>query len=347
MKLAIVGLPQSGRSTLFAALTGARGLGNDAGHARTDERIAAVSVLDERVTFLSEAFHPQKTTYAKIEYLLPAEIPGGAGRSDASLWNQVRTCDALLHNVRNFVSAMGDPPAPQADLRMLEEEMILNDLAVTEKRLERMELDLKRGRKPDGDEYPLLQACKELLDQGLPLRQNPDLATAPSLRGFTFLSAKPVLVIINNDDEDEAVPDGAAGLNGLDCLVVRGRLEKDIAGMTPEEAEEFQEAYHIHESALDRVIRGSFALLRRISFFTVGEDEVRAWPIVAGTSAVDAAGEVHTDIRKGFIRAEVFTYEDFKTHGNVHELKKAGLIRLEGKEYTVKDGDIVHFRFNV
>lgn len=347
MKLGLVGLPQSGKSTAFTALTGARGENKDHGSSRGDMRIATITVLDERVDFLTNIYKPKKITYAKIEYLLPSKIPASSVKSDGGVWNQARPCDALLHVVRNFKGPGGSPATPEQDFWQLEEEMVLSDLMVTEKRLERIELDKKRGKKPEGDEVSLLKSCQEYLGNGQPLRQIPELASKPVLKGFTFLSAKPMLVIINNDDEDEALPEWDRKPEAMEMLVVRGRLEMDIASMSPDEAEEFIDAYHIQESALDRVIKSSYRLLNRISFFTVISDEVRAWSITAGTPALEAAGTVHSDMQKGFIRAETLSFEDLETCGTFQEAKKAGLVRLEGKEYEVKDGDIINFRFNL
>jgi GTP-binding protein YchF len=347
MKIGIIGLPQAGKSTIFAALTGARGAEGDHS-SRKDLRIAVVTVFDDRIDFLSRMYQPKKTTYAKIEYLLPPETgsAGGAG-SEGAVWNQIRTCDALLHVVRNFEGTLGTSPTSEQDFRRLEEEMILNDLVVAEKRMERIELDRKRGKAPEAEETSLVQACGQVLERGMPLRSDPGLASAPLLKGFAFLSAKPMLILVNNDDEDETPPIWDQRPEGVDLFVVRGSLEKEIASLPVEEAKVFLEAYHIQESALDRVIRHSFHILNRISFFTVGLDEVRAWPIPEGTPALEAAGSVHSDIQQGFIRAEVVAYEDLKTHGGFNEAKKAGLVRLEGKGYQVKDGDIITFRFNV
>ena len=348
MKLGIAGLPQSGKSTIFAALTGARGGEEFYGSSRAETKIATITVLDERVDFLSRLYKPKKTTYTKIEYLLPSKIPAASqARSDGGTWNQLRMCDAILHTVRNFTGSAGSPPTPDRDFWQIEEEMILNDLVVAEKRIERIELDRKRGKKVQDREYSLVKSCCDHLETGEPLRKIPELASDPLLRGFTFLSAKPELVIINNDDEDEAIPEWDQTPKGIDLIVVRGRLEMDNASMTPEEAQEFLEAYHIQESALDRLIKSSYHLLNRISFFTVGSDEVKAWSVSAGTPALDAAGAIHSDIQKGFIRAEVLNFEDLKAHGSFNEAKKAGLVRLEGKEHEVKDGDIINFRFNV
>lgn len=348
MRLGLVGLPQSGKTTIFAALTGARGDPQAQAAARGDTRIVTVTVADSRLRFLSDLVGPKKTIFAKIEYLLPSQIPvSSPEKAEAGVWSQVRICDGLLHVVRNFTAPGGPAPVPQEDFRRLEEKMVLNDLAVAEKRIERIDLDRKRGKLPEGEEPALLSACREVLEGGMPLRSRTDLASNPALRGFTFLSAKPVLLIINNDDEDEAPPAWDRPPEGVQSLVVRGRLEMDIASLSPEEAEEFIEMYHIQESALDRVIRSSYQTLNQISFFTYGGEEVRAWPIRAGSPALEAAGEVHSDMQKGFIRAEVLPFEELKTFGSFAEARKAGKMRLEGKDYPVQDGDIITFRFHV
>lgn len=345
MKLGIIGLPQSGKSTIFAALTGARG---EEQASRADQRIGVVRVADERVDFLTKVFAPKKTTYAQVEYLLPSKIATGVpSKTENVMWNQVRACDGLIHVLRNFQGSGGPPPVPEDDFWRLEEEMILYDLMVAEKRIERMELDSRKGKKPDDEEYTLLKSCRDVLESSLPLRARPELASAPALKGFTLLSAKPQLMIINNDDEDEEMPEWKNRPEGEQMLVVRGRIEMEIAAMSPEEAEDFLVEYHIEKSALDRVIRGSYRLLDLVSFFTVVHDEVRAWTITSGTSALKAAGAVHSDMEKGFIRAEVLSFDGLKEYGSFQEAKKAGVVRLEGKEYVVQDGDIINFRFNI
>ncbi|MBW1806231.1 MAG: redox-regulated ATPase YchF [Deltaproteobacteria bacterium] len=348
MKLGIIGLPQCGRSTIFDALTGARGEDETLKQSRKDQRIGTVKVMDERVDNLSGMYKPKKITYAQVEYLLPSDILSGtSSKSESAAWNQARVCDALIHVVRNFKDAGGMAPTPEKDFRGLEEEMILSDLAVAEKRIERIEADLKRGRKKDEEEYSLVRSCCELLEEGRPLRMNPELVIAPQLKGFTFLSAKPHLVIINNDEDNESLPEWGTIPEGFELLAVRGRLEMEIASMLPEEAGEFLVEYNIGSSALDRVIKSSYETLNLISFFTVGDDEVKAWTIGKGTPALEAAGAVHSDIQKGFIRAEVLAYSDLQEYGSFKEARKAGHVRLEGKEYTVLDGDIINFRFNV
>jgi GTP-binding protein YchF len=311
---------------------------------RKDQRITMVRVMDDRVDFLSGLYKPKKTTYANVEYLLPSEVMSG---SENVNWGQARVCDALIHVVRNFRDTGGLEPESEEDFRRLDDEMILNDLMVAEKRVERIELDLKRGKRPNDDEYSLVKTCIELLESGRPLRINPELAMSPLLKGFTFLSAKPQLVIINNDDEDETLPDWKYQEEKIEILAVRGGLELEISSLPEEEAREFMVEYHIEKSALDRVINHSYSIMNLLSFFTVGSDEVRAWTIHSGTRAPEAAGVVHSDMQKGFIRAEVVSFDDFREYGNFKEAKGAGRVRLEGKEYIVRDGDIINFMFNV
>jgi ribosome-binding ATPase YchF (GTP1/OBG family) len=263
------------------------------------------------------------------------------------MWNQARVCDTLIHVIRNFQAPGGINPAPEEDFKRIEEEMILNDLAVVEKRTERIEADLKRGKKPHEEEYSLIQSCKELLEDGRPLRINNDLAGSPVLKGFTFLSAKPQLVIFNNDDDNESMPDWKSRQENIVMHTVRGRLEMEIAEMSIEDASEFLTEYNIKESVLDRIIRSSYEILNLISFFTVGDDEVKAWTIKKDTKALEAAGEIHSDIQKGFIRAEVLSYDDLRKYGSYKEARNVGRVRLEGKEYAVQDGDIINFRFNI
>jgi GTP-binding protein YchF len=339
MKLGIIGLPKSGRSTIFGALSGARGEAS-----KKDRRIITVKVMDDRVDFLSAMYKPKKTTYSQIEYLLPSDPVSG---SEGVIWNLARTCDGLIHVVRNFTNAASAVPEPEEDLKRLEQDMILSDLEVVEKRIERIEKDIKKGKKSEEEEYSLLKSCVEILEGGRPLRISPSLTASPLLKGFTLLSAKPQLVIINNDDEDESMPRWKSVPENVEMCVIRGRIQMEIAAMPEEDAEEFVIEYHIEKSALDRLIGMSYKLLNLISFFTVSEDEVRAWTVSEGTPALEAAGEVHTDMQQGFIRAEVLSYYDLKKYESFREARGAGRVRLEGKEYVVQDGDIINFRFNI
>ncbi|MGD9098336.1 MAG: DUF933 domain-containing protein [Desulfobacterales bacterium] len=345
MKLAIIGLTHSGKATVFQALTGTPLI---AGR-KNESLIGTIRVPDVRVDRLSAIYSPRKTIYAQVEYFLPAARGKAEDKQSGqqAYWAQVRDGDALIHCVRNFDAYGAQTPRPIDDFRQLDQELILTDLVSVEKRLERLQLDQKRGKKPDPEELALLTRCQHELENERPLRLTPELAAAHKLRGFAFLSAKPQLVLFNNSDEDAELPASAAALEGATALVIRGKLEQELAGMSPEEAGEFLSEFGLEASAADRIIQKSYALLGLISFFTVGEDEVRAWTIPRATTALDAAEVIHSDIKKGFIRAEVLAYDDLITAGSHAEARKQGTVRLEGKQYEAVDGDIIHFRFNV
>ena len=345
MKLAIIGLPGAGKSTLFAALT--KIALDEAAH-KPEDRLGTIKVPDERVDRLSTMYTPRKTIYAQVEYLLPhiaAQKPGQKG--DETAWTTVRTCDALIHVLRNFPGFGGEEPTPFEDFARLNEEMIFTDLLVVEKRLERLTLDQRRGRKPDPEELRLLNECREMLEKEKPLRHNPELASAQQLKGFTFLSGKPMLILFNNAEDDAALPESGDLLAGERLIAVRGALEHELSQMDEAEVREYLSEYNITTSAMDRMITLSYELLGLISFFTVGPDEVRAWTIKKDTQAVDAAEVIHSDIKKGFIRAEVVAYKDLMDAGSYKEARSRGTVRLEGKTYLVQDGDIIEFRFNV
>ena len=342
MKLGIIGLPLSGKTTLFEAIT------RQIDPSRKGEsRIGTIRVPDERIDRLSAMYHPQKTTYARVEYFLPGTKGTDRDTKEAQYWNQVRPCDALIHVIRNFDAPGFDPPNPLNDFRKLDQELIFADLVVADKRLERLNLDIERHRKIDENEHQLLMTCKETLENEIPLRKKPELANDPLLRGFTFLSGRPMLTIFNNGEGNFEIPDDLEIVDNESCLAICGRIEHEIAHMSDEEAAIFLNEYGITEAAVNRIIRASYDLLGLISFFTVGEDEVRAWTIHKEISAVDAAETIHSDIKKGFIRAEVVSYQDLMDAGNYAAARKKGTVRLEGKTYMVQDGDIIDFRFNV
>jgi len=347
MKLGITGLGRVGKTTVFNALTGRSGESVPPG-GQVVPVLGVVPVPDSRLDWLSALYHPKKTTYAQITYMDLQGIPGMADNKReymSLLLTHMRPMDALIMVVRNFPdTALGDPD-PERDLRELEDEFLIADLASVEKRLERLEAELKRGKKPVGAEKELLEKCGQILNDEKPLRARPELSNAPELRGYTFLSAKPLLAIVNNSDEDDKMP--AFSLKSAGAIIVRGKLEMELAQLSSGEAESFMQDFGIAESALDRVIKSSFALLDQISFMTVGEDEVRAWTIMRDAHAIDAAGTVHTDMQRGFIRAEVIAYEDLKKAGDYAAARKQGTVRLEGKNYPVRDGDVIHFRFNI
>ncbi len=346
MKLGIVGLARSGKTTIFNALTKRVGESVPPG-GQVVPALGVVPVPDPRVDWLSRLYQPKKTTYAQVTYMDLQGMPGMIENKQeymGLLLTHMRPMDALLMVVRNFTDPAVGAPDVGRDFRELEDEFLIADLATVEKRLEKLAMELKKGRKV-GAEKALLDACAEVLNREQPLRTRPDLANAPELRGFTFLSAKPLLVIVNNTDEDDRLPEVAFG--SADAMVARGKLEMEMGQLTEEEAEVFRVDFGISESALDRVIEQSFSLLRLATFLTVGEDEVKAWTILKNMPAQEAAGAVHSDIQRGFIRAEIVAYEDLHRAGDYASARKLGVVRLEGKTYPVQDGDIIHFRFNV
>ncbi len=341
MKMGITGLAGAGKATVFVALCGVSVA------ARDNDRIGVVNVPDSRVDSLSAMYHPRKTTYAKVEYLLPAKISGKEKDDGEGLLRPARNCDALISVVRNFSGNGLGAPTPIEDLDKIEREMVFADFMLIEKRLERIGEDKKRGKNTDPEEARLLRACLDVLEKNAPLRRTPELADARRLRGYQLLTAKPMLVLVNNGDEDDQPPSSGGRFSGAESMVVRGRIERELMQMSPEEAAEFLKDFGIASRAMDRVILRSCELLGLVSFFTVGEDEVKAWTIHRDTDAVDAAEEIHSDIKKGFIRAEVVSYADLMSAGSHQEARKKGTVRLEGKTYKVQDGDVINFRFNV
>ena len=357
LKLGIIGLPGSGKSTVFRALTGGIESGEHRGH--QDPTLGVVRVEDERLDWLVEYQKPKKITPVHVEYLDIAGITG-EGKPGTSIGDRVlahiRPLDALILCVRFFDSPVLGPSKPLKDYQAVEDEMIISDLAMVEKRVERLEKDIRKGRKDLVEEFELLQEARKILDAGAPLRKQKDLAEAEKLRGFAFLSAKPQLVVVNAG-EDKSRDEIASVLDELSAKVegqanvaldwLYADTEAEIVRLPPEDAKEFLSDLQLDEGAKNRIIRKSFEFLRLIVFFTVGEPEVRAWPLKKGLTAVKAAGTVHSDMERGFIRAEVVSYADFREAGSMANAQKAGKFRLEGKDYLVKDGDIVLYRFNV
>jgi len=344
MKLGIIGLPGSGKKTLFEAFTG---LSIQAAQ-KQEDLLGTVKVPDERIDHLSQIYKPKKTIFAQVEYNLPAQIHGQKdAQKSETVWAGMRNCDAIIHVIRNFKMYGMDAPEPEKDYIQMNEDMILADFMVVEKRIERMKKE--RGQKNISQiEMDLLKQCLELLEKNQPIRNNPDLTKAPELKGYAFLTAKPTLVLFNNEDDDDCLPKLSEAFKDEKTMFIRGKLEQELSQMSPQEAAEFLEEFEISASAMNRIITASYELMGLISFFTVGEDEVRAWTIPINTPADDAAGAIHTDFKKGFIRAEVLAYKDFIDANNSYaEARKNGTVRLEGKTYTVCDADIIHFRFNV
>ena len=344
MKAGIIGLPGSGKWTVFEVLT--RTVVDVA--RKGEGRLGTIAVPDPRVDALSDLYKPKKTTYAQVQYFLPGARNRDADQSeDQGLLAQVRDCDAVICVVRNFGGSGPGAPHPREDVNEINGQLVLADLAVAEKRIERIELTRDKGQRFEPDELAALHTCRAKLEDGVPLRHLPELASSPHLHSYAFLSAKPLLVLVNNGDEDDELPDvGELGM-GERCIAMRGRLEHELAQMSEDEAAGFFSEYGITESAMGRVLRESYELLGLASFFTVGEDEVRAWTIPAGTPAPEAAGVIHTDLLRGFIRAEVVAYNDLMEAGSHQEARKRGRVRLEGKTYPVQDGDLLDVRFSV
>ncbi len=348
MRLGIIGLPQSGKKTIFKTIIRLRSDKEIEISSPPDPTIATITIFDDRLKFLSKLFNPKKTVFLKMEYFLPAEISTSI-KSEKSIWNQVRTCDGLIHIIRNFELLEGSPPDPERDFWSLEEEMILSDLMVVEKRIEKIKSDISRGKKSKEleKELQLLSMCRDILEKGESLRQHADMINNSMLKGFTFLSVKPMLLVINNEEDINSIPIWKKAPSFLRIVSVRGRLEFELSQMNEEESKEFKELYDLKSFSIDKIVKESFTILNKITFFTAGDKEVRAWTIDNGATALDAAGEIHSDMKKGFISAEVISFEDLKRCGSILEAKKLGILRLEGKDYIVKDGDIITFRFNV
>jgi hypothetical protein len=357
MKIGLIGLPKSGKTTLFNLLTGSDVPTSRYDGGRAELHTGVARVPDERVDRLSALFSPKKTTYATFEVVDLAGIEKG-GRASLDT-KEFRSADALLHVVRGFPDEALGAADPRRDLVDLETELILADLEVVERRLERLEQSIKK-RRVDAEvaEQEVLRRVKPALEAETPLRAaRLTLDDAKILRGFTFLSQKPILHCVNL--EEKAVADGPRVVErfGLTSIAARPQtrigwvsavIEAEVAQLAGEEQQAFLADLGLAEPAIHRVLRDCYALLGLISFFTTGDDEVRAWPVTAGTRAQDAAGSVHSDIARGFIRAEVNGYEELvAAAGDFAQLRAKGLLRLEGKDYVVQDGEICHFRFNV
>ena len=358
MKTAIIGLSSVGKSTLFSLLTGSPAAPPSG---RPEARTGIARVPDPRVDRLSEMYQPKKKTYATVEYV---DVPGVKKGEGAALVDlpALRNVDALLHVVRAFESEVVAHPDGSVDAlrdaKMLELELILTDLGAVEKRLEKLEANLKKaGKADDLAEKALFLRMKECLEAEKPLRE---LTLSDDerrrLRNYAFFSEKPVLLVANLGEDQVKDAEGVLARTGLRDYAARpgfalcpvsAPIEAEMALLPAEDAKAFREDLGLQEPGLDRVIRTSYTLLGLISFLTAGEDECRAWTLRRGTKAQLAAGTIHSDIERGFIRAEVVAYDDLVAAGSIAACRDKGTLRLEGKEYEVKDGDVINFRFNV
>jgi hypothetical protein len=356
MRLGIIGLPQTGKTTLFNALTrGSQPTGAASG--KIEIHTAVVDVPDPRVDRLSDMFKPKKTIYAKVTYADIAGLDGSAGKSGISgtLLNQLTQMDGLIHVVRCFedenVPHLSGSVDAARDIQVMDSEFILNDLIAVERKLERLAEERKKGGGRDkatvDRDIALFQRFHQELSEERPLRDVTISAEEEkTLAGFGFLSRKPLLVVLNLH-EGQAAPVISYQHQHTRVVALQCKLEMDIAQLPPEDMQAFLLEYGIEEPSLNRMIRLSYDLLGLQSFFTVGPDECRAWTVHVGATAPEAAGEIHTDLQKGFIRAEVVAYTDLVALGGMAEARHHGKLRLEGKEYIVKDGDVLNIRFAI
>jgi len=343
MKVGLVGYPGAGKTTVFGALTGQAitpGLG-----AGSKALLGTVKVPDPRVDALAELYQPKKTTYAEIVF---TDLAGGHEGLDRAVLNQMRPLDALCQVVRAFPGPAGQPPQPLAEIKGLRTETILADLEVVEGRIERLRKD-----RSNPNELSLLERLQVALEGERALR---DLDLGPEeqrlITGFTFLSLKPLLLVLNVPEEavsekPAADLEAAAAEQNLGLVVLSAQVEMEIAQMTPAEQPEFLASLGLSEPASHRFIQEAYQLCDLISMLTSGPDECRAWPVPRGIAAPQAAGKIHSDIERGFIRAEVIAYDDLIELGSEAKCRDAGKLRIEGKGYAIQDGDVVHFRFNV
>ncbi len=359
MKIAIIGLANSGKTTVFNALT--RGTVETAAYSsgQLEPNLASVKVPDTRLDVLAKMFNPKKITPTDVQYVDVAGISSGAGKSGLppALLNYISGADALVHVVRTFVDE--GVPHPDSsinaarDIEAVDLELAFSDLGIIERRLTRLTSEI--GKMPAKDreirtaERDLLTRLQSELESGMPVRDC-DLSDEEErlLRGYQFLTAKPLLLAINiGEAQLKNPPQFPYPHRKSDSVALCGKVEAELAQLDDEDARVFMDDLGISEPARDRVIASSYTLLGLMSFLTTGPDEVRAWTIRRGTPAVEAAGAIHTDIQRGFIRAEIVAYDDLIKNGGMVEAKKAGAVRLEGKQYIVKDGDVCHFLFNV
>lgn len=356
MKLGLIGLPKCGKTTVFNALTGLSADVTAYADGKAEPNLASVVVDDDRVTRLSQLYSPKKTTFATVDITDFVGVSAGTDKAAAlspSLLQLLRDCDALAVVLRNFFSDVQSAPDPLGDLHKVEEELILADLIVVENRLERIAKADRIGKKTPAldTERKLMTRLQEALNTTTPIRNLEFNSNEnKTLGSFQFLTLKPVMAVLNSAEDN--CGDNETCLNEITtrCQVTEcaGNFEMELSLLdSDEDRRAFMEDMKISESVRSRLISMAYRVLGYISFFTVGDDEVRAWNLHNGDTAVEAAAAIHTDLAKGFIRAECFSYDDLVEYGSEKAVKEKGKLRLEGKDYVVKDGDILSIRFNV
>jgi GTP-binding protein YchF len=362
MKIGIVGLPFVGKTTVFNTLTFAQARVGEFSLGVKEANRGIVKVPDERVHKLASLYNPKKVTPAEVEYIDVAGLVKETKEkgSEGGFYHSLREVDELAHVVRVFqdenVMHVSGSVDPKRDIKDLDLDLILIDLDIVEKRLKRLEKTVTSSKaEEEKRELLILQRFKESLDQGIPLRE---LELSPDeeklIRGYAFLSLKPMLLILNIDEKQnnqreklEAEFSEMAKRKKTAMCSICGKLEMELSQLEEEDRDAFMEDLGVRELAVERVIDISYKLLDLISFFTTNENEVKAWPVPSGIKAIKAAGVVHTDMERGFIKAEVITFDKLWELGSIHKAKEKGELRLEGKEYVVQDGDVIFFRFNV
>ena len=365
MKLGVVGLPNVGKSTLFNAITGAGAQAANYPFCTIEPNAGIVPVPDHRLSVLAEMYHPKKVTPATVEFVDIAGLVKGASKGEGlgnKFLSHIRECEAIVHVVRCFedenIIHVDGSVNPARDIETINLELIFADMETVSRREEKARKLVKTGEKKYGEEADLAARVLAHLESGRPARTCPlSDDEKETVRGWFLLTMKPVIYAANisedqvSDDEDsiEFVRQvkQIAEKENAEVLVISARIEEEIAQMEPEEKEEFLQELGIGQSGLDRLIRKCYHLLGLISFLTAGEDECRAWTIVRGTKAPQAAGKIHTDFERGFIRAEIVPFETLHELGSMAACKEKGLVRSEGKDYVMQDGDVTLFRFNV
>jgi GTP-binding protein YchF len=355
MIIGLIGLANSGKTTIFNALTRSEAEVTAYASSRTQPNLASVDVIDERVARLSEMYKPRKTTHASLDIIDFVGMSKGSAQEgiiSSLALGLIKNTDALALVVRNFRDDLAGEPALLDDIDEISTELLLSDLIITEKRLEKIAQAYRKGLKDPAleREEKILERIRAQLESSQPIR---DLDLAPDerklVRSFHFLTKKPLMVVVNSDEDSFGRSAGLLAAIGARHAVIEfaGSFEMELARLDEEEARAFMDDMGIASSARDRLTQLAYATLGYISFFTVGSDEVRAWNIVKGASALDAAGSIHTDLARGFIRAECFSFDDLIACGSEKAVREKGLFRLEGKSYIVADGDILSIRFSV